>query len=286
MKYKAIYFDWDGTAVASRISPADKILRPMIELLKKGVKLIIISGTTYNNIAFGKIHELIPVECQANLFLGLGRGAYNYGIKEGKPYLLSENILNVDKKSKLDKVCFDIHQCLWEKYSLHTDIVFSRPNYCKIDLMVDNDRKDSLFLQENEIDCVNEMLREHKIEGGLKQLIDLSETIGNNNNMPVKATTDAKYLEVGITTKSDNVDYFVNYFHKHDHITIEDCCFCGDEFTCLSDGVYGSDSQMITQRTKTAKFLDVSVCARLLPKEVDHIGGGVEGFQNFLESQI
>ena len=44
-KYKAIFFDWDGTAVMSRRAPVDQAVAAMRPLLQKGIKLIIVSGT-------------------------------------------------------------------------------------------------------------------------------------------------------------------------------------------------------------------------------------------------
>ena len=46
-KYKGIFFDWDGTAVISRKAPAEEAAAAMKGLLDKGVKLVIVSGTTY-----------------------------------------------------------------------------------------------------------------------------------------------------------------------------------------------------------------------------------------------
>ena len=48
--YKAIFFDWDGTAVLSRKAPVEDAVNAMRPLLDKGVKLCIVSGTTYENI--------------------------------------------------------------------------------------------------------------------------------------------------------------------------------------------------------------------------------------------
>ena len=48
--YKAIFFDWDGTAVMSRKAPADDAVQAMRPLLQKGVKLAIISGTTIESL--------------------------------------------------------------------------------------------------------------------------------------------------------------------------------------------------------------------------------------------
>ena len=69
-KYKAIFFDWDGTAVISRKASADKVAEPMKRLLAEGVKLAVISGTTMENIAGGRLHEYFGIEERKNLFLG------------------------------------------------------------------------------------------------------------------------------------------------------------------------------------------------------------------------
>ena len=61
-KYKAIFFDWDGTAVMSRRAPVDQAVAAMRPLLQKGIKLIIVSGTTIENIAGGKIESYFAEE--------------------------------------------------------------------------------------------------------------------------------------------------------------------------------------------------------------------------------
>ena len=59
-------------------------------------------------------------------------------------------------RDSIHRICFDIHIELLEKYGFETDIVFCRPNYCKIDLMVDNLRGENLFMQENELERLRE----------------------------------------------------------------------------------------------------------------------------------
>ena len=73
------------------------------------------------------------------------------------------------------------------------------------------------------------------------------------NGIKLKATTDAKYLEAGMTLKSDNVDYFMEC-NKHCGIEAKDCCLGGDEFTFLGEGIPGSDAYMITEQTKRQIF--------------------------------
>ena len=69
-KYKAIFFDWDGTAVMSRKAPVTDAVAAMKPLLEKGVKLAIVSGTTYENIAGGAIENYFTPEQLDNLYLG------------------------------------------------------------------------------------------------------------------------------------------------------------------------------------------------------------------------
>ena len=58
-KYKAVFFDWDGTAVMSRKAPVEEAVKAMGPLLDTGVRLAVISGTTIENIAGGRIEAYL-----------------------------------------------------------------------------------------------------------------------------------------------------------------------------------------------------------------------------------
>ncbi|EIL8446866.1 HAD family hydrolase [Clostridium perfringens] len=284
--YRAIFFDWDGTAVTSRKAPVDEIVSRMKGLLNKGIKLAIISGTTIENIAGGRLQDYFTEKELENLFLGLGRGAYNYKFNKNKNLELFNNMIP-EKSVLLDvhKACFDIHLKLLEDYDYKTDIVFSRPNYCKIDLMVDNNRGEQLFLQENEVDILKENLIRHGFNEWILGLIKISEEIGEKYDLDLVVTTDAKYLEVGVSSKSDNVNTILNYFKDEFGILPEECSFWGDEYIGIDEGLYGSDSFMITDSSKSGDFFDVSNLKGKRPEEVIILSGGVERFLEFLSSQ-
>lgn len=284
--YRAIFFDWDGTAVTSRKAPVDEIVSRMKGLLNKGIKLAIISGTTIENIASGRLQDYFTEKELENLFLGLGRGAYNYKFNKNKNLELFNSMIP-EKSVLLDvhKACFDIHMKLLEDYDYKTDIVFSRPNYCKIDLMVDNNRGEQLFLQENEVDILKENLTRHGFNEGILELIKISEEIGKKYGLDLVVTTDAKYLEVGVSSKSDNVNTILRYFKDEFGILPEECSFWGDEYIGIDEGLYGSDSFMITDSSKNGDFFDVSNLKGKRPEEVIILSGGVERFLEFLSSQ-
>lgn len=276
-QYKAIFFDWDGTAVLSRRAPVEEAIAAMTPLLEKGIKLAIISGTTYENIAGGKIHRYFTPKQLQNLYLGLGRGAYDYGFDAaGEPVVLANRVPDAQGILKIHDACYQIHRILLERYGMNTDIVFSRPNYCKIDLMPNQDRGENLFLQEGEAAMLQRILNDHGI-GSIETLIEMAERLGTQG-MPLSATTDAKYLEVGPTGKCDNANALFARFG----LPIEDCCFWGDEFIGVTDKIFGSDAGMITENTKDGDFFDVSNLEGIRPSQVKTLGGGVQTFLQFL----
>ena len=281
--YKAIFFDWDGTAVLSRKAPVEDAVNAMRPLLDKGVKLCIVSGTTYENIAGGKLHSYFTPKQLENLYLGLGRGAFDYGYNTaGEPTVLVDRVPDAKGILAVHDACYRIHRELLEKYGMNTDIVFSRPNYCKIDLMPANNRGENLFLQEGEAARLQHILQQHGIDS-IETVIAMAESFGTPE-MPLCATTDAKYLEVGISCKSDNVDVFLERF-KAEGITAEDCSFWGDEFVEIEHELYGSDSFMYTEKSKAGDFFDVSAIEGKRPEAVIVLGGGVHTFLTFLKEQ-
>ena len=284
-KYKAIFFDWDGTAVLSRKAPVEDIIKVMKPLLDRKIHLVIVSGTTMENISGGKLAEYFTKEELEYLYLGLGRGALNYRYVDGQETVFSDLLPDQKLLSDIHRIAFDIHMELLETYGLNTDIVFSRPNYCKIDLMVDNNRGDNLFMQENELDMLKERLSSHGITDGLQGLLDISEKAGKKYGIQVKPTCDAKYLEVGISSKSDNADSIFTYLQEQYQIRPEDCSFWGDEYVGIEEGIFGSDSFMRTEKTKAGDFFDVSEVPGKRPDGVKQFGGGVNQFLNFLKEQ-
>lgn len=284
-KYKAVFFDWDGTAVMSRKAPVDEAVAAMKPLLQRGVRLVIVSGTTIENIASGKIEKYFTQEEQKNLYLGLGRGAFNYAFCGGIPYIFEDMLPDGECLETIHRVCFEIHMELKRRYGFDTDVVFSRPNYCKIDLMPNALRGDNLFMQENELEMLKKSLAEHGIAGGLQGLMDLAADTGDRYGLTVKPTCDAKYLEVGLSDKSDNVDTIFRKLQGETDLKAEECVFWGDEFVGIEEGIYGSDSFMITELTKGGEFYDVSEVPGVRPEGVIRLGGGVEQFLRFLREQ-
>ena len=88
----------------SRQAPVEEAVAAMKPLLASGVKLVIVSGTTYDKIASGKIHDDFTPEEASNLYLGLGRGAYNYKMVNGQPEIFADCIPDTEGLLKIHDV--------------------------------------------------------------------------------------------------------------------------------------------------------------------------------------
>ena len=113
----------------------------------------------------------------------------------------------------------------------------------------------------------------------------LSKQTGKKYGIDVAPTCDAKYLEVGVTSKSDNVNVILEKICTENNIKPEECTYWGDEYVGIEDGLFGSDSFMKTEKTKNGDFYDVSSLEGSRPENVEVLGGGVSTFVNFLIEQ-
>lgn len=128
------------------------------------------------------------------------------------------------------------------------------------------------------------MMRRYRLTGGIDKPIEMAETC-SQDCMKLFVTTDAKYLEVGLTGKKDNVDFLLSLLLANENIQPEECCFWGDEFVGFADNIFGSDRNMVTEASRKADFFDASDIDGTRPSCVNRVGGGVPAFIQFLEGQ-
>lgn len=126
------------------------------------------------------------------------------------------------------------------------------------------------------------LMKPERLTYGRTGLIHLTEKTAVQRGLTLSSTTDAKYLEVGLSSKSDNVDTILIHFMDSDSILPKECAFWGDEYIGLDQDIFGSDSFMITQLSKEADFFDVSPAQGIRPDKVQVQGGGVDRFLRFL----
>lgn len=80
-RFRMIVFDWDGTAVASRHDPVDHLLWRAEALLGRGVWLVVITGTNFDNLNRQFFSKVSP-SLKTQLLGCVNRGSEVYGFTE------------------------------------------------------------------------------------------------------------------------------------------------------------------------------------------------------------
>ena len=91
---------------------------------------------------------------------------------------------------------------------------------------------------------------------------------------------------MGLSSKSDNVNLISELLQTTYGIKAEECSFWGDEYVGIEEGIFGSDSFMLTEQTRNGDFFDVSNVPGKRPDSVIQLGGGVNSFLDFLRKQM
>ena len=137
----------------------------------------------------------------------------------------------------------------------------------------------------NEVEMVQTDLTAHGLQGGISDLLELAAGVGKQVGLSLKVTCDAKYLEVGVLNKSDNVDALLHNVILPRGIRPEECAYWGDEYLELANGLNGSDSFMHTILSSPGDFFDVGTVPGIRPQWVRYLGGSIHTFLSFLREQ-
>ena len=129
------------------------------------------------------------------------------------------------------------------------------------------------------------MLQDLQWDGCRKETDYYEKSYGSRRNSNFRDTQvdiedNSWSVEVGL----NNVDTILESF-KEEGIEAEDCSFWGDEFVGIQEGLYGSDSFMLTPKTEEGDFFDVSSLEGVRPEKIQILGGGVDRFIQFLVNQ-
>src|SRR5690606_26178276 len=99
-----------------------------------------------------------------------------------------------------------------------------------------------------------------------------------------RITSDVKHIEIGLTDKSDSIDWLMREIAPAEGIRPEEVLIGGDEFGPVA-GFEGSDARMLTPSARGATFVSVGPEPAGAPPEVIHLGGGPDRFRELLAAQ-
>lgn len=283
--FKIITFDWDGTAVVNRKVEATAVTRKLEELLKLGVYIVVITGTNFDNIN-KQFSSLIVGEHKQNLYILTNRGSEVYGFnKDSSPILLYKREASEQEDKLLTRVADSTKEKIENSSNVKIDIVYNRLNRRKIDLLPEwkdppKEEIDKLLLE------TQNRLETGGFAGGIEKAYKLARNIAKTSGLTkAKITSDVKHIEVGLTDKSDSINWMISNIARKNNISNKEILIGGDEFGPIA-GFAGSDSLMILRNEQDITYFSVGIEPNGVPDQVINLGGGPECFLKLMEKQI
>ena len=284
--FRAIVFDWDGTAVAGRQDDAAPLARLLEALMRHGVWIVVVTGTNFGHID-RQLCRIVAPRLRSRLLVCTNRGSEVYGFDErGTVVLRWRRVATPAEEHALTATAEAVRDQLEARTGLPIRIVYDRLNRRKIDLIPEpawadppKDRIGELLV------AVQARLSQAGLAGGLAEAIALTERCAREHGLrDARITTDVKHIEVGLTDKGDSVVWLRDHLLEPEGIAAEDVLIAGDEFGPLG-GFPGSDDRL-RHGLPGAVVVSVGAEPNGVPEGVIHLGGGPACFRALLAEQV
>ncbi len=283
--FRALIFDWDGTAVEDRHVDATELCRLSEELVDLHVWLVVVTGTNFGNIDRQFTSHVAPA-LRHHIIICANRGSEVYGFdNDGQTVRRWLRVATPTENRALDAVAEGVAARLREQSHLEVNIVYNRLNRRKIDLIPVPEWADPPKAQIGELlKAVNQRLQDAQVPGGIHGVIALTQQLAAEQHLDARITSDVKHIEVGLTDKADAILWIKRELLWPEGIPWHDVLIEGDELGPVA-GFAGSDDRL---RVGVGDALVVSVGPEPngVPQGVLHVGGGPARFRAILAQQI
>jgi trehalose/maltose hydrolase-like predicted phosphorylase len=279
-RFEAFVFDWDGTAVPDRKADASAMRAAVERLCELGADLAVITGTHIGNVD-PQLGARPPGP--GRLFLCLNRGSEFFRVDANGPELIYRRQATPQEEAALDKAAEETVARLAEK-GLRAEIVSQRLNRRKIDLIPEPEWADPPKARIDELlAAVEKRLASRGLDlhGAVELALQAARDAGLSDP---KVTSDAKYVEIGLTDKADSSHWVFAELWRHG-IGPGLVLVGGDEFGPLGR-LPGSDSLYLVPEAARATAVSVGREPNGVPEGVLPLGGGPPAFVALLEDQI
>jgi Glycosyl hydrolase family 65 central catalytic domain/Glycosyl hydrolase family 65, C-terminal domain len=279
-RFEAIAFDWDGTAVVDRRADAAPVREQIEALCALGVDVGVTSGTHVENID-GQLAA--RPRGPGHLYLCVNRGSEVYEVGAAGYELVHRRDATPGEEASLDQAALGAAEAL-QALGLPSPPITPRFNRRKLDVLAVPGWEDPPKARIGELlDTVTAHLREHNIPS-LAAVVGVVTNEARAAGLPdPRVTTDAKFVEIGLTDKSDSLHWLMQTWWRRG-IGPGLVAIAGDEMGPLG-GVRGSDHYMLVPEAARATAISVGVEPESVPPGVLHVGGGPAAFHAFLRDQ-
>ncbi len=280
-RFEAIVFDWDGIAAPDRRADA----RPMRCLAEEasvhGLELAVVTGARLGTVD-GRLAA--RPGGPGGLILALNRGAEAFRVDREGPQLAYRRTATAEEDRALSRAATLTVQRLAAS-GLAVKIVSARRNRQRIDLIPEPEWDDPPRAQIAELLAALESRLAAAGIAGLPEAIKIARTAAIEVGLlDPRVTSDAKYVEIGLTDKSDSCRWVLRELWRRG-VAPDQVLIAGAEFGALG-GLPGSDSWRLVDEARRATAVSVGVEPGGVTPGVVWLGGGPDGFAAVLEDQI
>ncbi len=284
--FKALVFDWDGTAVASRQEDATDIARVLDELLGLGAWIVVVTGTSVGHVHRQVGRRLAPRR-RRRLLVCANRGSEVYGYSaRGTLVRRWWRRATPAEDQALTDVANAVRDAVASATGLTVDVVYDRLNRRKIDVIPLPEWADPPKTAMGALlAAVQSRLQGAGLGGGLAAVVALTRGVAAERGLPdARITSDVKHVEVGLTDKGDALAWIRRRLLASEQIAVRDVLVAGDEFGPVA-GFPGSDDRL-RQGAAGAVVISVGAEPNGVPAGVVHLGGGPARFAAVLAEQV
>ena len=284
-RFELIIFDWDGTAVPGRTAAVPRLNAAMASLLDAGMWLAPVTGTNVDHLERQSIREIAP-RSRGRLRICTNRGSevWSYDVA-GERVALYQRIASPAEEVLLTRAAEGLREWLAER-GVASRIVYDRLNRRKIDLIPLLEWSDPPKAQISAlIAATTRRLQAVGIER-IGEVMRLASAIAHDCGLTdPRVTSDGKYVEVGLTDKSESIAWIFEHVVRPNAIAPEEILIAGDEFGDVG-GFAGSDERMITPDTSGVRKVSVGSEPNGVPAGLVHLPGGPDAFLSILQWQL
>jgi hypothetical protein len=284
-RFELIVFDWDGTAVPDRTTPVPALNTAMASLLAAGVWLAPVTGTKVEHLERQSFEQIAP-PLRGRLRVLTNRGSEVWGYGEGgQRVALYRRVASADEEAQLTRAAEELRKRLGER-QLETSIIYDRLNRRKVDLIPLPEWSDPPKARIDELIAATTGRLETAGFASIGEVMRLAAAIARDGGLPdPRVTSDGKYVEIGLTDKSDSIAWIFEHVATTNVIDAAAILIAGDEFGDVG-GFAGSDRRMITPDTRGVRVVSVGREPNGVPPGVIHLPGGPGAFLSILRWQL
>jgi hypothetical protein len=201
--FRAIIFDWDGTAVVDRAEDATPLACVLERLLRQRVCIVVVTGTHFGHVA-RQLCRLIRPRLRRRVLVCTNRGSEVYGFTlSGEPLRRWLRTATPAEEQALTATAEAVQAAIVARTGLDVRVVYDRLNRRKIGLIPLPAWADPPKAQIGALlTAVEERLRAAGLAGGLHEVVRLTERVAAEQGVPdARITSDVKHVEVGLTDK-------------------------------------------------------------------------------------